>query len=166
MGAPSLQASLFWPVALPASPFQTSSWPGVRLASPHALPRQIPLMTRALLSSLVCRQDCRCWDGVASPASAPPPGAGPVQRRGPLSLAAGSSLPGSTQGRVPVHPRLIRSGHTALPSASSVHPQVCTSHQQPQHPPPGLNLSGTEVSLPRVPFPQRVTFSWGSRWGS
>ena len=39
---------------------------------PTRPPRRIPLVTPTLLSSLICRADCRCRDGVVSPALAPP----------------------------------------------------------------------------------------------
>ena len=86
---------------------------------PARPPWRIPLLTPAHLSSLISRADCRCRDGAVSPASAPPQG-WPCAARGPTQPGSRES-PAAHGGGVPMRPGLVRSGHTALPSASSIH---------------------------------------------
>ena len=63
---------------------------------PTRPPRRIPLVTPTLLSSLICRADCRCRDGVVSPALAPP-------QDWPCA-APGPTQPGSQESPARDHP--------------------------------------------------------------
>lgn len=131
---------------------------------PARPPRQIPLVTPALLSSLICRADCRCRDGVVSPASAPPQG-WPCAARGPTQ-------PGSRESPARDHPG--EGPHAPRPRPVRPHCFTLSLFRPPTDVP---FTSTASTSAPRfkplrdrgsftgVPLPRRVTFSPGSRWG-
>lgn len=116
---------------------------------PTRPPRRIPLVTPTLLSSLICRADCRCRDGVVSPALAPP-------QDWPCA-APGPTQPGSQESPARDHPG--EGPHAPMPRP--VRPHCFTLSLF--HPPTGVPFTSTaSTSAPRFkPLRDRGSFIRG-----